>query len=250
MNIFEQLLEQTGLDILQYMLVLLDLDDLYSMMQVSKGMLQLCTKEELWKAIIERDFDICTDERGIGKTSMETYKNNVFLSKEKKQLFENNTSPMNDGMGGFRNIKDGIAAYCMRGELDELKKQLNPVKVNEPVPFYSWIYYGNYSSSFNAFIQYDAQKMIFVPGVNMSQVSRGSGEIHQKLWASPLHWACLGNQLDVAKYLCSIEGIYLEPEIADHNATPLDIAVTNGYAQLAKFLHAQINKKKVKIIMK
>jgi len=199
--------------------------------------------EALWKTILERDFDGCLDKRGNGRTSLETYKYNLPFKLQKKALFEEETSPSRIERG-YRNSGDCIAALCMRGELGALQKKLEPAKIDEQIPYYSWVYYGNYSSPWKGVICFSERQKIFLPTV--FKHFKGSLAEKKKLWPTALHWACLGAQLEIVKYLCSIEGINLEARIGDLNATPLDIAVKNGYIDVARYMRSEVDKKKLK----
>jgi len=236
------LLERSGEDIIYDLLSYLYLEDLYELMLVSKTMLQVCTSEALWKAILDRDFNGFADERGNDNSSMKTYQNNLYLNKLKKECVTTNTASIDKEIGAV-SVKYNVAALCMRDELKNLQSALEPSEVNVPVVYRSWVYLGNFSSAvINAFILYNEESKIYLLDIERGR-DPGRGDVPKELWATPLHWACLGDNLDVVKYLCSIKGIDLEPRIAYLDATPLDIAIKNGYIQLAKYLTTQINNK-------
>jgi ankyrin repeat protein len=52
-----------------------------------------------------------------------------------------------------------------------------------------------------------------------------------------LHWACMGGRLEIVHILCSFRGIDVNSPVEKiENATPLEIARTNGHFEIVKFL--------------
>jgi hypothetical protein len=67
--------------------------------------------------------------------------------------------------GGFFNAGKSIIACAFRGEIENVQNLLkeHPEILNEKMAYQSWIYHGNYSSSFSAGIMYNHSTNMYEP---------------------------------------------------------------------------------------
>eukprot|EP01089_Gocevia_fonbrunei_P023480 TRINITY_DN9946_c0_g1_i1.p1 TRINITY_DN9946_c0_g1~~TRINITY_DN9946_c0_g1_i1.p1 ORF type:complete len:221 (-),score=20.22 TRINITY_DN9946_c0_g1_i1:81-743(-) len=192
------------------------------------------------------------------------YQTHFLESTEKKLFFKSHYArSYGEGMDGAMNNRDHLIGYCYRGEKDLLLEYFktettdkNDIlsQLNTKTYYSYWIYFGNYSATHHACIRFGAPyhgealtpwelrrtditespKKIFFPSIE-SDHARVKEPMPETCLGTPLHWAAMSGQLEIAKILCE-EGCDINAKVTEYDATAEEIARTNGHFKLSKYL--------------
>jgi len=137
-------------------LVYLETDDICSLSLVSKYMLNITNNDLLWQILLCRDFPGVKYENNPRNTYIQQLKIN------QKQKTTINVLISSAGtyqcMDFKRNKEPHLIGMIVRGELENIKKSLEPlyseaiIELNAMQFYENWLYYGNYSETHTAYI--------------------------------------------------------------------------------------------------